>query len=547
MPRLLSLLASLLLALPSAWLTGCRTNPVSGREEIVLMSEEDEQEIGDQAARQVSAELGIVDDPALSAYIEQLGRRLAQFSPRQDLDYSFQIVEMEEPNAFALPGGYIYVSRGLLALANSEAEVANVLAHEIGHVAARHAAQRDTAAKAATLLTLLGVAAAAASSGDGRSVAGMQFLGQGLLASYSRGQERQSDRIAIELTTAAGIDPGGMARFLKQLDNSTRLQTGASRAPGFFDTHPATRERFAEATTRAQVAQLRDPDRAPSEDERPLRLKTAPGPVIDRSFVPAGATDPSPDFAIAPTQREFFDRIDGLVVGPAAREGVFRENIFLHADLGISLRFPPGWVYQNMSSQVIAVAPDGDAIARLELAGDGDDPRAAAAEFADREGVTLSAGTPIRIGGLRAFRANAVIQAGGARADALVTWVAYDGRVYQLAAGTLDSSFPKYDGILRSFARGFRPLTPEQRQEIDELRLRIAVARPGETLARLSKRTENEWNLNETAVSNALFVEEVLAGGQLVKIARREPYVAPPAPPPEDAPAEAPVQGPAPP
>ena len=122
---------------------------------------------------------------------------------------------------------------------------------------------------------------------------------------------------------------------------------------------------------------------------------------------------------------------------------------------------------------------------------------------------------------------------------------AYDGRVYQLAAGTLGSSFPKYDGILRSFARGFRPLTPEQREEIDELRLRIAVARPGETLARLSKRTENEWDLNETAVSNALFVEEVLVGGQLVKIARREPYVARPAPSPEDTPAEAPVQGPA--
>ena len=510
------------------------------------MSEEDEQALGDQAARQVSAELGIVDDPALSAYIERLGRRLAQFSPRQDVDYSFQIVAMEEPNAFALPGGYIYVSRGLLALANSEAEVANVLAHEIGHVAARHAAQRDTAAKAATLLTLLGVAAAA-TAGDGRSIAGMQFLGQGLLASYSRGQERQSDRIAIELTTAAGIDPGGMARFLKQLDNSTRLQTGASRAPGFFDTHPATPERFAEATTRAQVAQLRDPDRASSDDERPLRLKTAPGAVIDPGFASVGAAEPSPDFAIAPTQREFFDRIDGLVVGPAASEGVFRENIFLHADLGFSLRFPPGWAYQNMSSQVIAVAPDGEAIARLQLAGDGDDPRAAAAEYADREGVTLSAGKPIRIGDLRAFRANAVIQAGGARADALVTWVAYDGRVYQLAAGTLDSSFPKYDGILRSFARGFRPLTPEQREQIDELRLRIAVARPGETLAQLSQRTENEWDLNETAVSNALFVEAVLTGGQLVKIARREPYVARPEPPAQDAPAEAPVQGPAPP
>ena len=434
---------ALLLALPLSWLAGCRTNPVSGRKELVLMSEEAEQEIGDEAARQVESQLGIVADESLNEYVQQLGKKLAEYSPRRDVEYSFQVVEMEEPNAFALPGGYIYLSRGLLALANSEAEVANVIAHEIGHVAARHAAQRDTAAKAATLLTVLGVVAAAAGSADGRAIAGTQFLGQGLLASYSREQERQSDRIAIELTSKAGIDPGGMARFLKQLDNSTRLRTGTSRRAGFFDTHPGTPERFAEATTRAQVTRW------------------------------------TPGFSIAATQREFYERIDGVVVGPAASEGVFRENIFLHGDLGFALRFPPGWAYRNSRAQVMAMAPSGDAIAVLELAGPGDDPRAMAVEYAKEAGLTLTEATPIRIGGMRAVRARAQVRAGGGMVDSLITWVAFDGMVYRLAAGTPGGGLPKYHGILRSFARGFRPLRDEDREKIHELRVRVVEARSG--------------------------------------------------------------------
>ena len=466
----------------------CSTNPVSGREEIVLMSEEREQQIGDEGSVQVEAQIGVVEDEALAEYVNAIGQKLATYSPRSGIEYTFRVVEMEEPNAFALPGGYIYVSRGLLALANSEAELANVIGHEIGHVAARHSAQRDTVQKAATLLSVLGMAAAAASSSDGRAIAATQYLGMGLVASYTRSQERESDRIAMELTSKAGIDPGGMASFLKQLDNATRLATGASRAPGFFDSHPATAERFADATTGAQVTRW------------------------------------TPGFSIAGTKRAFFERLDGLVIGPAAKEGVFRENIFMHADLGFALRFPPGWERHNMRDRVLAVAPRSEAIAILELAGPGDDPRAKAVEYARENQIVLADTAPIRIGNYRAFRARARLRSGQGYFNAWITWIAFRGQVFQLAAGTPGGGFPKYDGILRSFARGFRDLRPEERDQIDELRLRIAEARPGDTLATLSAREGNNWNLNETAVSNALLVGERLSGGQLIKIARREVY-----------------------
>jgi predicted Zn-dependent protease len=130
--------------------------------------------------------------------------------------------------------------------------------------------------------------------------------------------------------------------------------------------------------------------------------------------------------------------------------------------------------------------------------------------------------------------------------DAWITWIAYDGLVYQLAAGTPGGGLPKYDGILRSFARGFRPLRDEDRARIDELRLRIAVAREGETLEELSVRTGNAWNVNETAVANALFIGQPLREGQLVKIARRERYEPRRQPEGGVSPPEGPVQGPLP-
>src|SRR5690606_25608101 len=151
------------LPLVSALLAACTTmvNPVTGQREVTLMSPQQEVAAGREAAAQVAEQIGLVEDPALQRYVEAIGQRLAAASPRRDVQYRFAIADMPEPNAFALPGGWIYVSRGLLAYANSEDELANVMGHEIGHVAARHAAQRQTRATGVGLLSALGTLAAA--------------------------------------------------------------------------------------------------------------------------------------------------------------------------------------------------------------------------------------------------------------------------------------------------------------------------------------------------------------------------------------------------
>ena len=213
---------------------GCATvvNPVTGKREWSTMSPAQEQALGVQLNEQVQAEMGFVDSPELATYVDAIGQRLA----------------------FATPGGWIYLSRGLLVIANSEDELANVIGHEIGHVAARHADQRQTRATGVGILTALGAVVAGATGGDqaAQTVAQLgQAAGAGYIASYGRDQERQSDEVGQKLAAESGWDPAAMASFLHTLERESVLRTGQVRPPSFLDSHPMTRERVQTTATRA--------------------------------------------------------------------------------------------------------------------------------------------------------------------------------------------------------------------------------------------------------------------------------------------------------
>ncbi|MFB3114743.1 MAG: M48 family metalloprotease, partial [Nitrospirales bacterium] len=191
------------MSLLAFFLSGCAVNPVSGRSEVVLVSAEKEKELGAQEAKKVEKTMGLVNDPEIVAYVKTVGRRLAIHSPRKDVNYTFQIVDMGEPNAFALPGGYVYVSRGLLVLVNSEDELAGVMGHEIGHVAGRHAVQRITRVAATSPLRIItGLAGAAVdivAPDVGTAIADVgQAASALIIAPYSRDQEREADRVGQE-------------------------------------------------------------------------------------------------------------------------------------------------------------------------------------------------------------------------------------------------------------------------------------------------------------------------------------------------------------
>ena len=472
MSRVVALVAALLLAGP-----GCLLSPTREREQ------------GRQAAEQVEAWLGLVEDPALVDYLRGVGARLAEQSSRQDVAYRFSIVNRPEPNAFALPGGHIYVSRGMLVLLNTEDELANVLAHEIGHIAARHHLKsqvRRWAVLPLDIVSGLGAFATSVVSPQlGSTLGGFTALPGALaLASYSRGQEREADQLGQQIAASAGWSPAGMASAMDALTREAGLRGEQARRESFLDSHPTSPERSADAARRAQ-----------SLERAPL--------------------DP-----ISPSPRAFLERLDGLLVGESAAEGVFDGVRFLHPDLGFALSFPDQWETHNSPILVAARSAEGD-FAALQLAGPGDDPLATAKAFIE-EGVPLVSGPqPTRVGDLSA--AHAVARA-PEQSLADLTWIASGGSVYLIAGVAAEARFEALRPLLRAVAQSFAPITALERARVREARLRVVALREGETLEELLSRVGSTWSAEEASSVNALQAGNRAAAGRQLKIALPEPY-----------------------
>lgn len=474
-------------------MVGCSVNPVSNNPEVTLTSAADERAIGADQARKIDAFMGLAGSQAQQAYVAEIGKRLATYSPRQDVPYTFKIVDMPEPNAFALPGGPVYVSRGLLALANSEDELACVIGHEIGHIAARHHARQETRqAIASPLNAVTGITGAltgivAPRVGAAISGAGAMATG-GILASYSRDQERESDEIGIRLAGQAGWDPEAMSRFLQTLSREEVLERGSKRDATFLDSHPATTERM--QTTARDGATV-------------ARASTAP---------------------IARDRAAFLAELDGLVIGADPGAGVFAHGRFIHPKLGVSIEFPEGWQTQKSKLFVAAAAPKGAALAMLESPGEGTDPLRGAAAVNRKMGFSLTDVKTGKVAGLPAARFVAQAQSRSGPIAVDLTWFVYGGRIYQLTGAMPAQLYVGAQDTFLDIAKTFRPITSAERARITEKRLRIAKARGGETLRRLLERTNAAVSPAQAAVANDLEIDSALTEGQLIKIVVEQPY-----------------------
>ncbi len=490
-------LATALAAIP---LGACALNPVTKTPEVVFTTTADEVATGAAAAAEVEETIGLVHDDVLQAYVAEVGARIAAHSPRQDVEYHFAVVDMEEPNAFALPGGWVFVSRGLLAVLESEDELAGVMAHEVVHVAARHAVQRQTAALPIGVLSALGGLAgglagvAVGAPGLGQVVGGIPELAGGLLlASYGRDQERESDQVGQDIAARAGWDPAALPDALDRMERLVAVEVAARgesmRAPSWFDSHPTTPERSADARRHAESLS---------------RAEAA---------------------SVAPGRDGFVRRLDGMQAGPDPAEGVFRDELYLHPDLGFGIQFPFGWRTHNGRDVVAASSKEGDAVLALRLQAEGDDPAAAAIAFARKHDLTLSDLEHFEVNGLPAARALAGVRAQRGAFVADFTWVVHAGRVYRLTGAAPVRIYEARARELVDTARSFRPLSENERSGFEARRLRLAEARAGETLKALGERSGNRWSVARTAASNALEAKAPLAEGFLVKIAVDEPYV----------------------
>ena len=470
-PRRLLAFLSILGCAAALAFAACSSSPKSGGEQkkrTILLTEYDDARVGAEASREVEAEVGLLGDPELDAFVSEIGQKLLRGVPRRSFHYQFQVVDQFEPNAFALPGGYIFISRGLLALANSEDELANVIGHEITHAALRHAAAQQAVAQQNPL--------------------SMPWVRAANLAAYGRDMERTADRGGQQLAAAGGYDPMGMSTFLGSLGQMERLMIGHTRMPTFFDTHPGSRGRAAANAARA----------------REIRWKRNP--------------------ALGDTRTSYLRRIEGLGLGDRPETGVFQGDRFLHPDLDFQIVFPHGWQTSNTNRAVGAVSPQGDAVIFLTADLPKGDPRKVAENFAaktqEQFGVQLKESQPVKIGEIDAWR----IHLAGGRKVAHVTFIPYRGMTWRITGFSRSDVAKRYLPHTLNAARSFRPLTAAQRKSIEVTRIALVEARSGEDLVALGRRADNAWDPGRTAVLNGVFTDHRFEGGELVKIARVEPY-----------------------
>lgn len=325
--------------LSAALLVGCGTtvvNPVTGRAERTVMSEATEVAEGRKAHQQVLAEYGAYPNPPLQAYVDQVGQNLARLSHRSGLPWTFTVVDSPEINAFALPGGFIYITRGLMAHLDSEAELAAVIGHEIGHVTARHSAQRATRQQDAGLgvlaATLLGAVLENQGVGGAASAASQmsQGVAAGWLASYSRDQELQADQLGAEYLARNRYDPNNMVAVIGTLKDQERFAADVARAEG-----------------RAPPAGVNWLSSHPSNDQRLAEIRR----------IAAGYQGAYEDDG----RVRYLQAIDGIHFGESRAQGVTRGQHFFHEELGIALTAPPGWQIRNSPEAITVVNGSGDA------------------------------------------------------------------------------------------------------------------------------------------------------------------------------------------
>jgi len=469
-------------------LGGCATNPVTGRSDIVTMSAAQEVEIGRKMHPQILQQYGRYSDEALQAYVNDVGQRIAAASHLPNLQFTFTVLDGEEVNAFALPGGYVYVTRGILAYLNSEAELVAVLGHEVGHVTARHAVRQQTGATAAGVgATLIGVLTG---SGDLANLA--NFAGTALVRGYGRDMELEADSIGAEYLDRLGYAPEAMIDVVRLLKNQEMLEVQIARQEGreprvyhgVFSTHPDNDTRLKEVVASAG--------------------KTSTG-------------EARPDGRDA-----YLKRIEGLPLGPSREQGVVRGSRFYHGTLGMTVAFPSGWAVQNLPRKVVATSPQKDAMLQLSAVPPPPDVKPRELLARSLPGVPLSGGEPLEVNGLGGYTAIArdVALPWGNRGPARFAVIYYNGLAYVFTGATrLNSALAASDPLFMSSIKTFRRLRDNELKLAEPNRIRLIKATPQTRIAALASASPIEkYPTERLRLLNDLYPNKEPTPGQWLKV-----------------------------
>jgi len=468
--------------------SGCARNPVTGGSDVTMVSEKGEIEQGRKAHEQVIQFYGVYEDQALQDYVNEIGQKLARASHRPDLEWHFTVVDADDINAFALPGGYLYITRGIMAYLNSEAELAAVLGHEIGHVTARHQVRQQTNQ---TLAGILG-AGAAIFTGS-RAVADLANIGgQAMLSGYGRDMELEADRLGAEYLAKTGYDPKAMIDVIGVLKNQETFEIQRAREEGrdpkvyhgVFASHPSADQRLQQAVAVAK---------------------------------------PSKDGTLRVGVEDYFRHIDGLAFGSSRQQGIVRDNRFYHAGLGITIAFPKDWVVLNQRNRLLAHTRTQDALVQITVDGRPDKltPREYLQKQIGDKGMT--GGQELNFNGMEGY---AMIARSGSPLDGGVGPVRYaavyrDKLVFVFAAASKSSvsSVPAHDRVFLSTFQTLRPLKPSEFPLAEPYRIRLVKAANGVKMEQLATASPiPKYPVQTLRLMNDLYPKKDPEPGQIVKV-----------------------------
>jgi predicted Zn-dependent protease len=470
--------------------TGCVSNPASGGKSVGVGGLEGEKKTVQKNHQEIVKTLGLYDDQATQEYVNVVGQRVALVSDLPNEEFRFFVIDDEGINAFTTGCCNVYINRGLLVNINSEAELAGVLGHEIGHVTARHPARRQARGVAASL----GAMAAAILTGSNAIGQLANIGGQAWMMGYGRENEMEADRLGMKYMIKAGYDPESIGHVFAMFQAGEKFERARAQAEGreprlyhgVFSSHPSPDERAVQAAKGS------------------ANIKTAPpGGWIER-------------------HDEYLTTINGIAYGTSKAQGIVRDNRFYHADMGITVAFPRGWTIENTRDSLLAFTPKKDAMMKVMI--DRKPDKQAPREFllGKLQGQSVLKGEPITT--TEGNEGYTIVTRGGSPIDnGPVRWAAvYRGQSVFITAGASRSALngvPEIDGLILSVAETLRGLRPAEFPLAEPYRIKVVKATDKTKLSDYAtEMPEDKFKKETLELINAMYPNKKPAPGQLFKI-----------------------------
>ncbi len=465
-----------------AFILSCAVNPVTGKSELSLISEEREIAMGKEYDPQISQMYGVYDDQKLRKYVDDLGQKMAKISHRSHLKYEIKVMDSPVINAFAVPGGYVYITRGILAYLNSEAELAGVMGHEIGHITAKHSVNQQSKAQLAQLGLGLGsvfIEGFGQYAGLAQQATGLLFL------KFGRDDETQSDKLGVEYSSKVGYDSRHMANFFNVL-NKMHGSSGNS-LPSFLSTHPNPADRVVKVGKQTDKWQ---------------KKLTGKNFVVNRN--------------------NYLNQINGMVFGPDPRQGFVEGNVFYHPELRFQFPTPAGWKINNLPSQVQMISADEQGVMVFKLEPT-DNQKKAATTFITNIKLTVESQKSVKVYGASAEEVIGTVKTQNGVIKLIAYFIHKGNNVYSFLGYSSAQGFASYLSAFKTTMTGFKTLTDRNKINRKPDRIRIRKVTRKSTLKKaLQSFNVKDEDLDQHALLNgARVLSEIIAANTLIKVVEK--------------------------